>query len=72
MEQFKKMLVEAIESANEEFESPSREYSEHDIIFMMGYKQALQDMLEDFTERAYQTKFELIWGSMIYVVYLPQ
>ncbi len=50
MEQFKKMLVEAIESSNEEFVSPSREYSEHDISFMMGYKQALQDMLEDFTE----------------------
>ena len=50
MEQFKKMLVEAIESANEEFETPSREYSEYDISFMMGYKQALQDMLEDFTE----------------------
>jgi len=50
MEQFKKMLVEAIESANEEFVTPSREYSEYDISFMMGYKQALQDMLEDFTE----------------------
>ena len=50
METFKKMLVEAIESSNEEFVSPSREYSEHDISFMMGYKQALQDMLEDFTE----------------------
>jgi hypothetical protein len=50
MEQFKKMLVEAIDSTNEEFEAPSRQYSEHDIIFMMGYKQALQDMLEDFTE----------------------
>ena len=50
MEQFKKMLVEAIESANEEFETPSREYSDYDISFMMGYKQALQDMLEDFTD----------------------
>ena len=50
MEQFKKSLVEAIESTNEEFEIPSREYSETDLIFMAGYKQALQDMLEDFTE----------------------
>ena len=50
MEHFKKSLVEAIESTNEEFETPSREYSETDLIFMAGYKQALQDMLEDFTE----------------------
>jgi len=50
MEQFKKSLVEAIESTNEEFEAPSRQYTEDDLIFMAGYKQALQDMLEDFTE----------------------
>ena len=50
MEQFKKSLVEAIESANEEFEAPSRQYTEDDLIYMVGYKQALQDMLEDFTE----------------------
>jgi len=50
MEQFKKMIVEAIESTTEELETPSREYTGLDLIFMMGYKQALQDMLEDFTE----------------------
>ena len=50
MEQFKKSLVEAIESTNEEFQTPSREYTDMDLVFMAGYKQALQDMLEDFTE----------------------
>jgi len=64
MEQFKKMLVEAIDSANEEFETPSREYSEHDIWFMMGYKQALQDMLEDFTEDYEKFLNELIKQSL--------
>jgi len=64
MEQFKKSLVEAIENTNEEFVSPSREYSEHDIIFMMGYKQALQDMLEDFTEDYDKFLNELIKQSL--------
>ena len=50
MEHFKNSLVEAIESTNEEFQTPSREYSKTDLIFMAGYRQALQDMLEDFTE----------------------
>ena len=64
MEQFKKMLVEAIESANEAFEAPSLEYSEYDISFMMGYKQALQDMLEDFTEDYNKFLNELIKQSL--------
>ena len=50
MEQFKKSLVEAIENTNEEFVTPSREYTKNDLVFMAGYKQALQDMLEDFTD----------------------
>jgi hypothetical protein len=30
--------------------SPSREYTDNEIIWMRGYTQALQDMLNDFTE----------------------
>jgi hypothetical protein len=36
MEQFKKSLVEAIENTNEEFESPSREYTKNDGRWVSG------------------------------------
>ncbi len=64
MEQFKNSLVEAIESTNEEFQTPSREYSKTDLIFMAGYRQALQDMLEDFTEDYDKFLNELIKQSL--------
>ena len=64
MEQFIKSLVEAIESANEEFETPSRQYTEDDLIFMAGYKQALVDMLEDFTKDYNKFLNELIKQSL--------
>ena len=64
MEHFKNSLVEAIESTNEEFQTPSREYSKTDLIFMAGYKQALQDMLEDFTEDYDKFLNELIKQSL--------
>ena len=64
MEYFKNSLVEAIESTNEELETPSREYTGLDLIFMMGYKQALQDMLEDFTEDYDKFLNELIKQSL--------
>jgi len=49
MEHFKNSIVESINSTNEEFKTPSRKYTKNDLVFMAGYKQALQDMLEDFT-----------------------
>jgi hypothetical protein len=64
MEQFKNSLVEAIESTNEEFQTPSREYSQTDLVFMAGYRQALQDMLEDFTEDYDKFLNELIKQSL--------
>jgi len=64
MEHFKNSLVEAIESTNEEFQIPSREYSKTDLIFMAGYRQALQDMLEDFTEDYDKFLNELIKQSL--------
>jgi hypothetical protein len=64
MEQFKKMIIEAIESTAEELETPSREYTGLDLIFMMGYRQALQDMLEDFTEDYDKFLNELIKQSL--------
>jgi hypothetical protein len=64
MEHFKNSLVEAIESTNEEFQTPSREYSKTDLIFMAGYRQALQDMLEDFTEDYDKFLNELIKQSL--------
>jgi hypothetical protein len=50
MDKFKQTLVEAIEENKEEMVSPSREYTDNEIIWMRGYTQALQDMLNDFTE----------------------
>jgi hypothetical protein len=50
MDKFKQTLVGAIEENKEEMISPSREYTDNEIIWMRGYTQALQDMLNDFTE----------------------
>ena len=48
MENYRKSLTDAIEDNKIELVAPSREYSENEIIWMRGYNQALQDMLEDF------------------------
>ena len=48
MENYRKSLTDAIEDNKIELVAPSRKYSENEIIWMRGYNQALQDMLEDF------------------------
>jgi len=48
MENYRKSLTDAIEDNKIELVAPSREYSENEIVWMRGYNQALQDMLEDF------------------------
>ena len=48
MENYRKSLIESIEDNKIELVSPSREYTDTEVIYMKGYNQALQDMLEDF------------------------
>jgi hypothetical protein len=48
MENYRKSLTDAIEDNKIELIAPSREYTENEIVWMQGYNQALQDMLEDF------------------------
>ena len=48
MENYRKSLTDAIEDNKIELVAPSREYTENEIVWMRGYNQTLQDMLEDF------------------------
>ena len=48
MDNYRKSLTDSIEDNKIELVSPSREYTDAEIIYMKGYNQALQDMLEDF------------------------
>jgi hypothetical protein len=48
MDNYRKAIIESIEDNKIELVSPSREYTDAEIIYMKGYNQALQDMLEDF------------------------
>ena len=48
MENYRKLLTDAIEDNKIELVVPSREYTSEEVIWMRGYNQALQDMLEDF------------------------
>jgi hypothetical protein len=48
MENYRKSLIESIEDNKVELVAPSREYTDGEVIYMKGYNQALQDMLEDF------------------------
>ena len=48
MVKFKKVLIDIIEDNRLESLIPSREYTENEQIYMRGYTQALEDMLEDF------------------------
>jgi hypothetical protein len=50
MDKFKQTLIEAIEDNKTEMVAPSREYTDMEIVWMRGYNQALQDMLDDFNE----------------------
>jgi len=47
MVKFKKVLIDIIEDNRLESLIPSREYTENEQIYMRGYTQALEDMLED-------------------------
>ena len=48
MENNRKLLTDSIEDNKIELLAPSREYTDEEILYMKGYNQALQDMLDDF------------------------
>jgi hypothetical protein len=48
MENFKNLLKQTIEDNQLELLVSSREYTENERIYMRGYNEALNDMLEDF------------------------
>ena len=60
MDNYRKSLIESIEDNKIELVSPSREYTDAEIIYMKGYNQALQDMLEDF-----DNDFEVFLNELI-------
>lgn len=47
---FKEHLIETIEDNKLEIVAPSREYSEQEFNYMRGYQQALEDMLNDYSD----------------------
>ena len=56
MDKFKEILLETIEDNRLEILMPSREYSENEMVYMRGYQQALEDMLEDYDDGLYTIK----------------
>ena len=50
---FKESLLATIEDNRLEMLMPSREYSEEERVYMRGYNQALEDMLEDYDSELY-------------------
>ena len=50
---FKELLLTTIEDNRLEMLIPSREYSEEERVYMRGYNQALEDMLEDYDDDLY-------------------
>ncbi len=50
---FKETLLATIEDNRLEMLIPSREYSEEERVYMRGYNQALEDMLDDFDDELY-------------------
>ena len=50
---FKETLLATIEDNRLELLIPSREYSEEERVYMRGYNQALEDMLDDYDSELY-------------------
>jgi hypothetical protein len=50
---FKETLLATIEDNRLEMLMPSREYSEEERVYMRGYNQALEDMLDDYDSELY-------------------
>ena len=50
---FKETLLATIEDNRLEILMPSREYTEEERVYMRGYNQALEDMLEDYDDDLY-------------------
>ena len=50
---FKETLLATIEDNRLEMLMPSREYTEEERVYMRGYNQALEDMLDDYDEELY-------------------
>ena len=55
---FKEYLQQAIEDNRLELLMPSRERSEEEVLWMRGYQQALEDMLEDYNDDLDKIKCE--------------
>ena len=55
---FKETLLATIEDNRLEILMPSREYSEEERVYMRGYNQALEDMLEDYDDDLYTINHE--------------
>lgn len=53
---FKETLLATIEDNRLEMLMPSREYTEEERVYMRGYNQALEDMLEDYDGELYTIK----------------
>jgi len=50
---FKETLLATIEDNRLEMLMPSREYTEEERVYMRGYNQALEDMLDDYDGELY-------------------
>ena len=50
---FKETLLATIEDNRLELLMPSREYTEEERVYIRGYNQALEDMLEDYDDDLY-------------------